>query len=193
MDIVIFDCEIAHGIVTENNPRQDGYRYAEGWDDFAGMGVACVCAYDTKEARTRVFLEDNLHAFLELVEKRDAVMGFNSKRFDGRLLAASGIDLFQAHIQHIDLATLIWRAFGIEADQHPKGLGLDALCQANGIAGKSENAGNVPQLWQDGEHGRVIDYCIGDVIATLRLYRKALSGMLADPRNGNWLNVWVPR
>ena len=91
MDIVIFDTEIKHGIATENNPRHEDYIYANGWDDFSGMGIACVCAYDIKEARPHVFLEDNLHRFAELVEERGTAMGFNSHRFDGPLLAANGM------------------------------------------------------------------------------------------------------
>lgn len=195
MDIVIFDTEIKHGIATENNPRHEDYIYANGWDDFSGMGIACVCAYDIKEARPHVFLEDNLHRFAELVEERGTAMGFNSHRFDGPLLAANGIDLSVQKVKHLDLAAIIWRACGIQEGEHPKGLGLDALCRANGISEKSENAASVPQLWQDGHFGRVIDYCIGDVLATLRLYRHLCSnsGILVDPRNGNWINVQVPR
>ena len=55
------------------------------------------------------------------------------------------------------------------------------------------DAAAAPQLWQDGHYGRVIDYCLGDIESTLRLFDLvAINGGCRDPRTGEWLNVRVP-
>lgn len=191
MKLVIYDTEIRHGVLTENNPPQPGFKYADGWHDFAGMGIATLCAYDIFQSRSRVFLEDNMGQWEDLVGERDAVVGFNNHQFDDRLLAAN--DVWFGH-ESIDLAALIWRAAGIPQGEHPKGLGLDAICRANNLPGKTGNAANAPQDWQNGQIGRVVDYCLADVRSTLRLYRYlAQNGGIKDPRNGEWLSVVVPK
>lgn len=191
-NLVIYDTEIRHGVSTPDNPRQDGYRYAEGWHDFAGMGIATICAFDILTASYRVFLEDNFSAFMELVEQRDGVMGFNNWRFDDKLLRANGLPISRAKSH--DLADAIWHAAGIPQGEHPRGLSLDACCRVHGLPTKSGNGADAPQDFQDGKIGRVVDYCINDVRCTLNLYRFiASSGGIIDPRTKEWLNVRVER
>lgn len=192
-NLVIYDCEIKHGVATPDNPPQDGFKYAQGWKDFAGMGISVICAYDLLEARYRVFMDDNLGAFEDLIIERDGVMGFNNIGFDDRLLEANGI-----HIppdKTFDLAALIWRAAGVPQGEHPKGLSLNACCKAHGLPAKSGNGADAPQDYQAGRFGRVIDYCLNDVRCTLHLYRYLYNaGGIIDPRDNNkWLNVVVPR
>jgi len=190
MKLVIYDTEICHGIVTENNPAQPGYKYAEGWHDFAGMGISTLCAFDMHENRYRVFMADNFSQWESLIDERTAVVGFNNYSFDDRLLEANGITF---GLQSIDLAALIWRAAGIPQGEHPKGFGLDAICLANKLPGKTGSAASAPQDYQDGYIGRVIDYCLGDVRSTLYLYRYIVqNGGVKDPRTGQWINVRVP-
>ena len=160
------------------------------------MGIACVCAFDTAANRFRVFTETNLDALQDLIDTHNLV-SFNGKRFDVPLFEANGVaaryNSDGDEIPHIDLAELIWRAAGIPAGEHPKGMGLDAICRANNIPGKTGNAADAPQQWQDGHHGRVIDYCLGDIESTLRLFDLvALNGGIRDPRTGEWLTVQVP-
>lgn len=193
MDYLILDAEIKHGVITDNNPPSPGYVYAKGWNDYVGMGIACVCAFDTGTNRYRVFTETGLDDLQALIDRRTLVT-FNGTRFDLPLLGCHGIatDLNPAGgpIPHHDLATLIWQAAGIPPGEHPKGLGLDALCRANGLPGKTGHAASAPQDWQDGHYGRVIDYCLADVENTLRLWDLVtLNGGCRDPRTGEWLNV----
>jgi len=188
--IFIFDAEIRHGVATEDNPKQPGYRYADSWADFAGMGIATVCGYDVTEARYRVFMEDNLSELEAIITNGRTMLGFNNWRFDQRLLAANGITIPEGQSQ--DLAATIWRAAGIPNGEHPKGFGLDAICRANGLATKTGNGADAPQDFQRGRIGRVVDYCLGDVRATLQLYRYIQAcGGITDPRNGEWLAVRV--
>lgn len=192
--LLIFDCEIKHGVITPDNPAQPGYRYADGWQDFAGMGVSTCCAFDNWEERYRVFCDDNLSDFEQVARERFAIVGWNNSRFDNPLLVANGIDL--DGVRSIDFAKIFWKACGINTDNgdHPKGLGLDATCQANGIRGKSGVAKLAPQAWQDGRIGQVIDYCCGDVRCLVQLINEALmSGGLIDPRNSQFVPLELNR
>lgn len=189
MSYIIYDTEICHGIATPDNPPQPGYRYAAGWTDFAGMGIAVIAAYDLQEAQSRVFMADNFEAFAELVDRRDGVIGFNNWQFDDKLLRANGLGIPAG--KSIDIAAGIWRAAGIPQGDRPRGLGLDDCCKANRLPGKSGKGADAPQDFQSGRIGRVIDYCLGDVRCTLQLYRHiARCAGLVDPRDGKtWLNV----
>jgi hypothetical protein len=193
MNVLIYDSEIRNGVATKDNPAQDGFKYAKGWSDFTGMGISVICAYDTREACFRIFMEDNLQSLVDLIAERDAVVGFNNFHFDDRLLEAHGIGIDDG--RSIDLAALIWRAAGIPQGEHPKGLSLNACCQAAGLPTKSGNGADAPQDFQRNRFGRVIDYCLNDVRCTLHLYRYLISnGGLPDPRDKDkWLYVSVPR
>lgn len=191
-NIIIFDTEIKHGIATDYNPPKVGYRYAEGWKDFAGMGVSVIGAFDFTKLHYRVFCEDNFDAWRELTERSSRIVSFNGDNFDNPLLDANGLGFDPA--KSLDLAALIWALAGVPAGEHPKGLGLDALCKANNIEGKSGNSADAPQHWQDGKVGTVIDYCLGDVRATVDLYYQIiLCGYITDPRTLERLPVRLPR
>ena len=154
------------------------------------MGIACLCAYDLLAERAHVFMRDNLPDFIRLIDGR-RVMGWNNHRFDDPLCAANGIAI--APDNSLDLFALVARAAGIPDGERPSGLGLDAVCRANGIPGKTGDGASAPLLYQTGQYGKLIDYCLGDVHATLRLYRLiAKDGGCVDPRNGQWLSIEIP-
>ena len=190
--MLIYDIEIARAVQANGDERMPGVDYCKGWTDYAGMGVACVCAYDLYEQRYRVFMQDNLLAFGELASSHDRLLGFNSISFDDNVVRAAGVELDPA--KSVDLARLIWRAAGVPEGEHPKGMSLDALCKANGLGGKTGNGLMAPVMFQRGDIGGLIDYCLADVAMTLKLYRVAAwSGGVRDPRNGEFLPVVVPR
>lgn len=190
--MLVYDLEIARAVQMKGDKRLDGVDYCGGWTDFAGMGIASLVAYDLEEARFRVFMQDNLLAFQDLVNARSRVIGFNSLAFDNRVCEAAGI-VVPAE-KSLDLARLIWKAAGIPEGEHPKGFGLDAICQANKLGAKSGQALMAPVMFQRGDIGGLLDYNIEDVRLTLRLYRLlATAGGCIDPRNGEWLKVVVPR
>ncbi|MBS1188942.1 MAG: hypothetical protein H6R10_734 [Rhodocyclaceae bacterium] len=189
--MIVYDIEIKRAIQAPGEERIPGIEYAEGWHDHAGMGIACICAFDLIEQRYRVFQDDNLDAFADLVEKRPHVVSFNGHRFDDLVCQAAGIDIPAE--KSVDIAARIWAAAGCATGRHPKGLGLDDLCRINGIGGKTGDGALAPVLWQQGKRGAVVDYCLADVKLTLGLYRRlAWVGGCIDPRNQGFLKVEVP-
>lgn len=194
MKTLIYDCEIKHGVVSDDNPAQAGFKYAESWTDFTGMGIATLCAYDVDKTCFRVFCDDNLDEITDYIRDGYVFTGFNNRRFDDLLLAAHGISLPDE--QSLDLAARIWYdGAGIGAGERPSGMGLDACCKANGLRGKTGEGKNAPQDYQSGRVGRVINYCLSDVRITLGLYRYIAGlGGLVDPRDPRrWLTVALPR
>lgn len=195
MDAIVFDCEIQREILE--SPDQDqmpGIQYCAGWQDFEHMGISCITALDTFTGRPHVFLQDNLTDFAQLLRSRDVSVSFNGLNFDIPLLRANHIYI-DTH-RHFDLASAIWAAAGIPAGEHPKGLGLNAICLRQGIAGKSGDGKEAPRWFQNGRIGQVIDYCFGDTHATAALFRRIMdNGGIKDPRpHAQWSRVygWIP-
>lgn len=112
MDYLVYDIEIKNAVPLETEERIEGIAYCEGWKDFQGMGLACVCAFDSRLQRERVFMGDNLIIFQSLAEHCNMLLvGFSNSLFDDHVLAASGITI-PAHRRY-DLQCLIWEATGV--------------------------------------------------------------------------------
>ena len=190
-NILIHDSEIKHGVLTDENPAQAGFKYADSWTDYKGMGISVIGALEVHTDRARIFMDDNLDAFQEAVNRAHYILGFNSHGFDDRLYTAHGIEI--PELKSLDLAKVIWQAAGVPPDTHPKGLGLDAICRANNLPTKTGNAADAPQDFQAGRIGKVIDYCLGDVYSTYRLFKFInCTGGIVDPRDGStWINVRI--
>ena len=69
---------------------------------------------------------------------------------------------------------------------------LDSLCKANFLPGKSESGASAPLLWQQGYRGRVINYCLNDVIQTKKLVELVLATRLRDHESGRVIPVALP-
>lgn len=193
--MIIYDAEIIKAIADKKHPHQVGIEYCEGWRDFKGMGVSVVCAYDYNEERYRVFLKDNFSSLQALFDQHDLLVGFNNLRFDNPLLGAS--ELLAPAFKSYDILREIWQAAGIGPEfRFPThlGYGLDAVLRANlpGMA-KSGDGAMAPIWWQQGEIGKVVDYCLEDVRLTKRLFDIIMdTGELQCPKAGKTLNIVTP-
>lgn len=164
--MIILDAEIKKAIPVRNEPPIEGIEYCRGWRDFPGMGISCVCTYDTVTHLSRVFLEEDFDALRGYLFGKPTA-GFNTRRFDLPLLEANGVDRGALEDPHYDILEEIWLALGLNPDKfNPRthgGWGLDAVCQATlGIA-KTGHGALAPVWWQQGKRGKVIDYCLNDV------------------------------
>ena len=183
-NVLVYDIEI----IKATPPRKKdglpvpGIEYCAGFEDHANMGVACICAYDAQTDRWRTFTEGNFMEFQELANER-LVVGFNSMAFDDKVCAYAGLHVTTGW----DLLQEIWVAAGLEREfKFPThtGRGLDAMAVANGLTGKTGYGGMAGVWWQQGQYGKVIDYCLEDVRLTVELIRKAGNNgsLLDDPK-----------
>ena len=175
--VIIFDAEIKKAILGKKEDPVDGVEYCKSWGDFEGMGVSCVCTWDSTKSRNSVYLDDNLEKLQKDINAVEYVIGFNNYGFDNKLLAAHGVVIDEA--KSIDILAEI-----MKVTKSRKGLGLDAICEANFGIKKSGNGALAPIKWQKGKHGEVIDYCINDVEMTRKVFEKILrDGFIVDPRD----------
>lgn len=195
MDALIYDIEIKKAICSSHEKRIAGIEYCEGWRDFSNMGISVIGAYDYVTGRYRVFCEDNFEDFLKLTRDRSPLVGFNNIPFDNMAITAT---LYAGLPEEFcyDLLREIWAAAGngpeFDVTTHA-GYGLDAVCAKNFGTRKTGNGAHAPVLWQRGQIGAVIDYCLNDVTITKQVFDKVLeTGELISPKDGSVLKLRMP-
>lgn len=174
-----YDVETEHPILAKRDVPVAGIRYASGWTDYLGMGVAVVgCALS--DGRFDFFFGDQLADFFDLARGCDYVVSWNGSRFDSKLLAAHGCSL---PVADYDLMAAWQRATG-------KMVGLGAVARSNLGEGKSGDGAEAPLRWQRGEIWPVVDYCLDDARITAALWRLAgEQGVLMCPKTGRGVDV----
>jgi len=196
--MLIYDTEIKNGVPGKEE-LIPGINYCKGWDDFKGMGVAVVAAYDYTEDAYRVFCEDNLDEFQHLVwdhlDQGDKIVGFNSLKFDNPLVKVHGVDIPDEGSYDLQLAIHKAARLGPEFNKRTHtGFSLDACVRTNFLGvGKIGDGAMAPVLWQQGKIGKVIDYCLSDVWLTKILLDKVVTkGGILNPKTGLFMRVVCP-
>lgn len=178
--LLFYDAETIRPIDLGDGSKVLGIEYASGWKDYAGMGVACICALQAWDNRPRVFFQDNLDSFADLAKEATCCIGFNNIQFDSNLIAAHyerlGFDAFgiQGFMEdQKDILETIYSNLGypLVLKKRPSGYKLDDLTGNTFGARKTGNGALAPVLFQQGRFASVIDYCLSDVNLTYRLYR----------------------
>jgi hypothetical protein len=186
---LIYDIEIAKAIPPKHPVK--GIEYCNGWSDFENMGIAVIGYKWSHEANARHTLSaiGFLDMLMQYEEEDYKLVGFNSRSFDDKLLAANDLAGIETHY---DLLEQIRVAAGFKGDYKsvPKGYkySLDNIAQDNGAA-KTGQGALAPVLWQQGKNQEVIDYCINDVLITEKILQLGLAGELVDPNTGNKLQL----
>lgn len=190
--MIVYDCEIKNAIPNKKVPPVGSIRYCKGWRDFTGMGVAVVCAYDYDTDGFRVFCDDNLKEFQELVMGTDVVVGYYNWNFDDPLMEAHGVRIPDE--MSYDLYKEIYKAHGYKPSERVHGLKLGDVARAN-LNGmdKSDDGALAPMNWQWGKVGTVIDYCLRDVLLTRDLLNLAIKGRLVSPITRRILRMRLPK
>ena len=57
---IMYDVEILSAIPIDGEVRDPSLSYCEGWQDYEGMGISVVTAYDFVQSEWLVFMKDNL-------------------------------------------------------------------------------------------------------------------------------------
>lgn len=182
---IIYDCEIVRAIQGRGEPRLPGIEYCGGWDDIENMGISVIGCYDVRDHRYRVFMRDNLDSFRALVDEAELIVGFNCLAFDNRLLRANGVAVDDE--RSYDLLVEMWRAHGLPghyAGSRHNVFSLDACARANLGQGKSGHGELAPVLYQRGQYGELVDYCLQDVRLTWGLFSALFmqAGCLVSPK-----------
>lgn len=186
---LVYDIEIVNAIPTRREPIIEGIKYCAGWDDHANMGISVIGAYDFQTGRSHVYLKDNFDAFEKLCRERWPLVSFNGLRFDNPVIRACGLEIDDAKCY--DLLAEITALTGTFA-----GYSLDACCKATlgPKAAKTGNGAMAPVLWQRGQFGEVITYCLNDVAITADLFRHLVEyRCIDDPVKGGELMLALPK
>jgi hypothetical protein len=177
--VMAFDIEILNAIPNRDGRREPGIGYARDWDDHKGMDIACIAVWDYCTDMPLVICKDNLETMRQMAAVYDVIVGFNTVKFDNRILAAHGIE-FHPLAQQYDILREFWILDGLDPDRFDPathgGYKLDICAQVNFGIGKSGDGATAPINWQRGKIGEVVSYCIRDVILTKRLFDIVLSG-----------------
>lgn len=183
---VVYDLEIKK-CVPGDAPIDPNYEYCKGWGDKAGMGVSVLTAVDMYTGRGHVFLEDNLADFQELAARRGTLIGFNSRDFDDKVMAAAGVPVTTTWDFKVALGGLL------NGGARVKGRRLADFIRVNlpGLQLEKEMDGaEAPKAWQREEYGRVIEYCMGDTFRLAALV--SLLPTIIDPVTGQTVQVHAP-
>jgi hypothetical protein len=188
--MLIYDLEIQKMIPPKSGDLLPDLKYCKGWTDYVGMGLACLCLYDFARDEYHIFDEFELDDMKSRFARTDLIVGFNIVNFDNKVL--STYDFPIPENKCYDLLVEIAKAAG--TPNNYKGLTLDAICQANFGAGKSENGADAPKLYQFGNYGRLFNYCLSDVRLTKKLFERVRdTGHIINPRDNKWIRVARPR
>ena len=192
--MIIYDIEIENAIRGKNEMPEPNIKYCAGWHDYANMGIACIGVHDLRVGRARIFLKDNFEEFKNLVRETDCIVGFNNHRFDNRILLAN--DLMLPVGKSYDILEEIWRSLGLPMTYRWEthgGLGLNEFAHANFKIRKTGHGSTAPIDWQNGDRGKVIDYCLADVEMTRRLLQRIIDcGSLRHPLTNQEIPIRKP-
>jgi len=137
--MIVYDIEIEKSPkIDKNRPNWDRYRYANGWDDHKGMGVAVIGWFNYDTAEYGHSLLKDINKFQAMI-KDNLVIGFNNDRFDDAILRAIGLKVDHSY----DILKNMWYGAGLSDEFNFRthgGFSLDKVYKANiGDNGKSGN------------------------------------------------------
>lgn len=159
-DHVVVDVEIKRTI--EETPG--------GWDATDKLGVACAVVYEFKSDRFLVYgdTEEELLALRARLNAADKISGFNIWKFDFPVIfGLPGRERVESlRSKTNDILRRTWRDKGLDPDSFSKSHGgykLDDIAMRLFGRGKVANGAEAPQMYQRGEWGKLVNYCIDDV------------------------------
>lgn len=169
-----FDIEIA-------TPIPDG---TTDWEPYRPFGISCAATFAQDEDAPHMWYganyanrmeEDQVCQLVDYLQQMVyggyTIVTFNGAGFDFRCLFDES-QLFdeckELALNHYDLYFQLFAQLGY-------GPGLDRLCKGMNLGEKPEgvNGAAAPQMWLDGRHQEVMDYCAGDVRLTMALALEA--------------------
>ena len=137
-----------------------------GSNDATSLDISVVCACDSETETYTAVTVDELQKLWPIIERADALVGYNSNHFDIPLLNKyyPG-DL--THIKSIDILESI-------KEWCVRRLRLDAVARATVGAKKSADGLAAVRWWREGKIDEIKKYCTQDVKVTKKVFEYAL-------------------
>ncbi len=133
-----------------------------GWHRADRMRLSCAVVYDAGRQAYLEFLEDQVDDLLAAMRELDLVVGFNTTRFDYRVLSRY-TDFDFRRLPSLDILEEVRNRLGYR-------LSLDHLARASLGAGKSGDGLQALRWWKEGRISEIIAYCRSDVRITRELF-----------------------
>lgn len=159
-NIVVYDLEI----------KKPVEKCSRKWESKDEMGISVGCAFDYREMRYRVFMDDNLRELTDrLNEPNTLVVAFNHVSFDNELLRANGFGLKpDRDLMNYDM--LLVSKKGAAAGKFDKGFTLDDHLRALELPLKTASGALAPIWFEERKLGTLVDYCLNDVTQEKNLF-----------------------
>lgn len=135
-------------------------------NDPAALDLSVVCIWDSETNKYSSFFEEDLPKLWPIIEKADALVGFNSDHFDIPLMNKyyPG-DLTK--IYSIDIMKAVKESLG-------RRIKLDSIAEATLGTKKIGHGLDAIVWWRNKELDKLVKYCIEDVKITKDVYEYAL-------------------
>lgn len=133
-----------------------------GWHRADRMRLSCAVVYDAGRQAFLEFLEDQVDDLLAAMRELDLVVGFNTTRFDYRVLSRY-TDFDFRSLPSLDILEEVKTRLGYR-------LSLDHLARVSLGARKSGDGLQALRWWKEGRVREIIDYCRTDVRLTRELF-----------------------
>lgn len=150
-----------------------------GREAFEKLGISCLGSYDYTTAAYTVYEEAELPHFLERLQQKPLLVGFNNRRFDTPILQAyARFDL--GVLPQLDIMEELVKVLGHRVS-------LDSVAQATLDRGKTGSGLDALRLYKNGEMEKLKSYCLEDVKITRALYEygAAHGELLYTPKFGS--------
>ena len=133
-----------------------------GWSNIEALGMAVTVTLSSREDEYRAFLAGQIAEMSQVLRSADALVGFNSQKFDVRVLQPY-LDFDLSALPHLDLMLDIRQSLGFRPS-------LESCVDATLGEGKSASGLQSIEWWREGKRDEVIAYCARDVLLTRRLH-----------------------
>jgi DEAD/DEAH box helicase domain-containing protein len=154
-----------------------------GWHLAHRMKVSCGVVYDSRDDTYAVYRENEVPKLIEHLRQLDLVVGFNSIRFDYKVLSGYSDYPFE-RLPGFDLLEKIYRQLGFR-------LSLNHLAKQTLDVEKTGSGLDALRWWRQGRMDKIIEYCRMDVKITRDLFLFALDKgyLIYRQKNGDRLRV----
>jgi DEAD/DEAH box helicase domain-containing protein len=148
------------------------------------MRVSCGIVYDSRYDRFDVYDEARIDHLIDHLKHLDLVVGFNSKRFDYKVLSGYS-DFDFLNLPSLDMLESVRAHLGFR-------LSLDHLAAATLGVRKNGTGLDALRWWREGLVDKIIDYCRMDVCLTRDLYLFARRTGYLIHQEGDGMKFRIP-